>query len=176
MKSNKILATLDKITENIENYVMSFGLMAISAIVFANVIARYFFATSFAWSEELSRYIVVWITFLGISSCARHDAHVKVDLLSNILKGKARKYHDIIINALMVVLCIYMTYISFTFMSLQFVGGNTSVSIAIPIWTIYLSTFLGFLLTTFAYCKRVYMGIKTLNEAEKVESPTTNNN
>ncbi len=85
-----VLDLLDKITENMENYIMSIGLLSISVIVFVNVIARYFFNTSFSWSEELARYIIVWVSFLGVSSCARFDAHVKVDLLPNLLKGKAR--------------------------------------------------------------------------------------
>lgn len=41
-QSTGILAYIDRFTEKIENGIMSFGLLAISAIVFANVIARYF--------------------------------------------------------------------------------------------------------------------------------------
>lgn len=161
---NKLILALDKVTENIENYIMSFGLMAISAIVFVNVIARYFFGTSFSWSEELARNIVIWITFLGISSCARYDAHVKVDLLPNMLKGKAKKYHEMLINLLMVLLSAYMAYISLSFMMVQYRGGNTSVAIAIPIWTIYLSTVIGFIVCIYVYARRL---LKMLREAPK---------
>lgn len=153
---SKLILALDKVTENIENYIMSFGLMAISAIVFINVIARYFFATSFSWSEELSRNIVIWITFLGVSSCARYDTHVKVDLLPNMLKGKGKKYHEVLVNSLMVLLSAYMAYISFSFMMVQYRGGNTSVAIAIPIWTIYLSTVVGFTFCVYVYARRVW--------------------
>lgn len=152
---NRLLEALDKATENIENYIMSFGLIAISAIVFVNVISRYFFATSFSWSEELSRNIVIWITFLGVSSCARYDTHVKVDLLANLLRGKGKRFHDILINSLMAILSAYMAYISISFMMVQYRGGNTSVAIAIPIWTIYLSTVIGFLFCIYVYVRRV---------------------
>lgn len=169
----RLLAVVDHIIENIENYIMSVGLLAISAIVFSNVIARYFFATSFSWSEELSRYIIVWITFVGVSSCARHDAHVKVDVLPGMLKGNARRVHEIAINLVMMGLCAYMTYVSFGFMMVQFRGGNTSVSIALPIWTIYLSTVLGFLFSTFAYGRRIYLGLRKEDQQALADVPST---
>ena len=35
------------------------------ALVFANVVGRYVFNRSFIWAEELSQYLMVWVTFLG---------------------------------------------------------------------------------------------------------------
>ena len=62
LEKKSVLERIDCATEQIENVVMSLGLLTISGIVFANVIARYFFQTAFAWSEELARYVVVWVT------------------------------------------------------------------------------------------------------------------
>ena len=58
LEKKSVLERIDCDTEQIENVVMSLGLLTISGIVFANVIARYFFQTAFAWSEELARYVV----------------------------------------------------------------------------------------------------------------------
>lgn len=154
-QSTGILAYIDRFTEKIENGIMSFGLLAISAIVFANVIARYFFGYSFAWSEELSRYIIVWVTFFGISSCARYDGHDSVDLLPNLLKGTAKRIQQIMVCLLSICLSIYMTFISVQFTLTQFEGGNTSISIAIPIWVIYLSTCIGFFLMSYVYVRKL---------------------
>ena len=150
-----ILSRIDAITEQLENVIMSIGLLLISAIVFANVVARYFFDHSFAWSEELSRYIIVWVTFFGISSCARYDGHVCVDLLPNLLKGKAKQVQQIAVCILSIGLSAYMTYISIQFTITQFQGGNTSIAIAIPIWVIYLSTCIGFFLMTYVYLRKL---------------------
>ena len=132
---------------------MSLGLLTISGIVFANVIARYFFQTAFAWSEELARYVVVWVTFFGISSCARYHTHVGVDLLSNFLKGRAKLVYQALICLISVGLSVYMTYISIGFTIMQYKGGNTSIAIAIPIWLIYLSTNIGFGLMSYVYLR-----------------------
>lgn len=154
LKKRNILEQIDYATEQVENVVMSVGLLTISGIVFANVIARYFFQTSFAWSEELARYIVVWVTFFGISSCARYGAHVSVDLLPNLLKGNVKLVHQLAICLVSACLSVYMTFISIDFTMMQFKGGNTSIAIAIPIWLIYLSTNVGFGLMSYVYLRK----------------------
>ena len=120
LEKKSVLERIDCATEQIENVVMSLGLLTISGIVFANVIARYFFQTAFAWSEELARYVVVWVTFFGISSCARYHTHVGVDLLSNFLKGRAKLVYQALICLISVGLSVYMTYISIGFTIMQY--------------------------------------------------------
>lgn len=154
LKKRNVLEQIDYASEQIENVVMSVGLLSISGIVFANVVARYFFQTAFAWSEELARYIVVWVTFFGISSCARYNTHVSVDLLPNLLKGTAKMLHQMVICLISICLSVYMTYISIGFTVMQFKGGNTSIAIAIPIWLIYLSTNIGFGLMSYVYLRK----------------------
>ena len=155
-KKSCVFALIDRLTEEIENIIMSLGLLSISLIVFMNVIARYFFDISFAWSEELSRYIIVWVTFLGVSSCARHNGHVNVDLIPSLLKDKLKYIQQIIVNLICIVLSLYMTIISINFTKMQFYGGNTSISIAIPIWLIYLSTCIGFAFASYVYVRKLY--------------------
>ena len=106
-----------------------------------------------AVSEELARYVVVWVTFFGISSCARYHTHVGVDLLSNFLKGRAKLVYQALICLISVGLSVYMTYISIGFTIMQYKGGNTSIAIAIPIWLIYLSTNIGFGLMSYVYLR-----------------------
>ena len=153
LEKKSVLERIDCATEQIENVVMSLGLLTLSGIVFANVIARYFFQTAFAWSEELARYVVVWVTYFGISSCARYHTHVGVDLLSNFLKGRAKLVYQALICLISVGLSVYMTYISIGFTIMQYKGGNTSIAIAIPIWLIYLSTNIGFGLMSYVYLR-----------------------
>jgi C4-dicarboxylate transporter DctQ subunit len=146
---------VDYITEHTENFVMGFGLISISAIVFVNVIMRYVFNTAFTWSEELSRYIVIWVCFFGISSCARYDGHVTVDLLPNSLKGKAKFIQALVVKVISLAACVYLAYSSILFTLRQYRSGNTSVSIAIPIWIIYLSTSIGFIFISYVYLRKI---------------------
>lgn len=150
-----VFGWIDYVTENIENFVMGFGLISISAIVFLNVILRYVFNSAFTWSEEISRYILIWICFFGISSCARYDGHVTVDLLPNALKGKAKFIQEFVVRLISLATTVYLAYSSILFTIRQYNSGNTSVSIAIPIWIIYLATASGFILISYVYLRKI---------------------
>lgn len=65
------------------------GLMVI--VIFAQVIFRYVFQNSLSWSEELGRYLFVWITFLGAALGIREKAHVALDAFINVLPPAVRK-------------------------------------------------------------------------------------
>jgi TRAP-type transport system small permease protein len=53
------------------------------ALVFGNVVARYVFNLSFIWAEELSQYLMVWVTFLGAGLAFTQGRHVAVELLQD---------------------------------------------------------------------------------------------
>ena len=62
------------------------GMMAaMVALVFANVVSRYVFNYSIIWAEELSQYLMVWITFLGAGLAMREGRHVSVQMLQDAL-------------------------------------------------------------------------------------------
>jgi TRAP-type C4-dicarboxylate transport system permease small subunit len=74
------------------NRVLIVAMMAsMVALVFANVVARYFLNTSIVWAEELSQYLMVWIAFLGAGLALREGRHVSVDLLQDALGPAARR-------------------------------------------------------------------------------------
>jgi C4-dicarboxylate transporter DctQ subunit len=159
-----VFGWIDYVTEHIENFVMGFGLLSISAIVFTNVVMRYVFNSAFTWSEEVSRYIVIWVCFFGISSCARYDGHVTVDLLPNYLKGKAKFVQEFLVRVISLASSIYLAYSSILFTLRQYNSGNTSVSIAIPIWIIYLSTSIGFIFISYVYVRKIMALIASRKE------------
>ena len=63
-------------------------MLAMVAIIFGQVIARYAFSNSLTWSEEAGRYLFVWMTFLGTALAVRNRSHVALD----VLIGKLPQY------------------------------------------------------------------------------------
>jgi TRAP-type C4-dicarboxylate transport system permease small subunit len=62
------------------------ALLALMAVlVFGNVCARYLFKASFGWVEELTRYMMIWLAYLGAGLALRHGNHVAVMLLVGAL-------------------------------------------------------------------------------------------
>lgn len=72
---SRALAKLFKIVEILMATML--GLMIL--LVFMNVILRYFFNSSITWSEEMARYLFVWIIYIGAIGAMRDNTHLGVD-------------------------------------------------------------------------------------------------
>ena len=64
----------------------------LASVVFVAVVTRYFFNFPLAWSEEVSRYSFVWLSFLGAEVCLRKGAHIGVDLLVRSFPGSIQHH------------------------------------------------------------------------------------
>ncbi|GAB6276361.1 MAG: TRAP transporter small permease [Rectinema sp.] len=83
-------------------------------LCFIQIVLRYFTFLSlrpFAWGDEVLRLCAIWVIFLGISLGVRKNAHFRVDLFLNKIKSpKARQVVDTIIDALVMMVLILLTY------------------------------------------------------------------
>ena len=61
-------------------------------LVFTNVVLRYLFNSGIATSEELSRWLLVWLTFLGAIVALRQHAHLGVDTLVRMLPARGKLF------------------------------------------------------------------------------------
>jgi len=69
--------------------VLMLGLMVV--LVFGNVVARYAFNSGITVSEEVSRWLFVWLTFLGAVVAVREHAHLGSDMLVSRLGPTGKK-------------------------------------------------------------------------------------
>lgn len=78
---------------------------------FMQVLFRLVIKHPLNWTEELSRYLFVWLSFVGGALCVSESSHFKMDLLSLKLSQKGKAIIDIIVSiclfAFSVVLTIY---------------------------------------------------------------------
>ncbi len=64
---------------------MAVLLAAMAVLVGLQVAGRFLFAYSIPWSDELGRFFLVWISFLGVSVAARRTAHPGIDSVVRLL-------------------------------------------------------------------------------------------
>lgn len=70
-------------------YLLYFLLAALVVIVFSNIASRSLLSNSLPWAEELSRFLFVWVTFVGAVLVNDSFSHMRMDILPSIFKGKA---------------------------------------------------------------------------------------
>jgi len=81
--------------------VIALCLAVMVVLVFGNVVLRYGFNSGITVSEELSRWLLVWLTFLGAIVAVREHAHLGVDTLVRMLSPTAKRICFIVNYGLM---------------------------------------------------------------------------
>jgi TRAP-type transport system small permease protein len=77
-------------------------------MVFGNVVMRYAFNSGFTISEELSRWLFVWMTFMGAVVALRERGHLGTDMLTGRLSVVGKKVCLVISYLLMLGLCVVL--------------------------------------------------------------------
>lgn len=80
-------------------------LVVMVALVFGNVVLRYGFNSSITLSEELSRWLFVWMTFLGAIVALKEHGHLGTDMLVGRLGSTGKKICLGLSNVLMLFVC-----------------------------------------------------------------------
>ena len=89
--------------------VLMLGAMVI--ITGAQIICRTWF-TALSWSDEVTRYLLIWSTFLGATVVYRHNGHISVTLLQDAVGLKASKALRVAVHVICFVLFTVLLYYS----------------------------------------------------------------
>lgn len=93
--------TAEKWLLHLNRWVLVALMAAMAVLVFANVVSRYVLNYSLIWVEELTRYLMVWVGFLGGGLVLRLGAHIAVDALQDLMPARvARALRAGIVGAL----------------------------------------------------------------------------
>lgn len=112
------------------------SLMAI--FVFGNVVLRYFFNSGLTWAEEASRYLFIWLIFLGGIVAFQEKAHLGVDTLVNALSVKGRRKLYVLNNILILLTMALVGHGSLELTSVSW--GQTSPSMDLPLAYVYVAS------------------------------------
>ena len=81
----KILNFLDKILTWFEEWTLFITVIVALVALFVNVVLRYGFNYSLAWSEELVREVIIYTTFIGCSAAVKNRSMIKIDALVQLV-------------------------------------------------------------------------------------------
>ncbi len=90
-------------------YFIAAALALMVVLVFGNVFMRYALNSGFTVSEELSRWLFVWVTFMGAVIALRDNAHLGTDMLVGKL-GPTGKRAFMGISLLLMIFCLWLIF------------------------------------------------------------------
>ena len=123
--------------DNIEEYILLvlFPLMVI--VVFVATCVRYLTVMSLPWAEEVARYSMVWIAYIGASLGIKRNAHLGVEAVLLLLPQGTRKYFDYLRYLIIILFNVLIAYYTFQIIQSQISTEQVSPSLRIPMWFAY---------------------------------------
>ena len=132
------MTTIQQLSAAINRWVeyLLFGLgLSMALVVAMQVFFRYALNHSLFWSEELARFMLVWLSFLGASTAYKRSLHPGVDILTSRLSPSLRNVCSHLVHvvslALFVVMIIYGAQFAY------FIRAQISPALYLPKWTVF---------------------------------------
>ncbi len=122
------------ISAKVEEFFAAAGMALICLITFGNVIVRYFTDESFAFTEEFSVFLMVFMTFVGASAAFVRNAHIRVTFVTDRLGPVAAHALELLVMALGVLLFALIAWLGTRLAYDEWKFETTSPGIGIPQW------------------------------------------
>lgn len=110
-------------------------LVGMVAMVFLNVVLRYFFDSGISVSDEMSRFCFVWLTFVGSVVVYREHSHLGVESLVKIMPAVGRKVFIFVSDALVLMACVAFFWGTWKFHGIN--ATNLAPITGIPMTYVY---------------------------------------
>ncbi len=132
----RILNRIDKVILFFEEWTIFITVMVALIALFVNVVLRYGFNYSLAWSEELVREVIIYTTFIGCSLAIRNRAMIKVDAAVQIFP-KLKMPFTYFGNLCLLVFSVIMIYYGLKMSALQVLTSQKTIILKIPLVYLY---------------------------------------
>ena len=132
----KILDFLDKILTFFEEWTLFISVLVALIALFFNVVLRYGFNYSLAWSEELVREVIIYTTFIGCSAAVKNRSMIKIDASVQLLP-KLKMPLTYFSNLVVMIFAGMMIYYGWLMMVLQYRTHQKTIIMEIPLVILY---------------------------------------
>lgn len=162
----KVLSWLD---DKFEISICVFLMSLMTVLIFVQVIMRYVFSNSLSWSEELARYLFIWLIYLGVSYGAKLRKHIKIDAALKLFPKGLRPYVTIMGDILFFLFAIYIINTGYKYVLMQATLGKVSPALSIPYKYVYAAPMIGFFMVSIRQVQTILYRVKTINAGEEWE-------
>ena len=135
----KILDFLDKILSFFEEWTLFISVMVALIALFFNVVLRYVFNYTLAWSEELVREVIIYTTLIGCSAAVKNRSMIKIDASVQLLP-KLKVPLTIFSNIVTLIFAALVLVLGWKLAALQVQTNQKTIILQIPY--VYIFSFL----------------------------------
>ncbi|HET6468168.1 MAG TPA: TRAP transporter small permease [Geminicoccaceae bacterium] len=94
----------------IAELVCNLFLAVMTAVIAILVFTRNFMGFSFPWSEELTRFLLVWLSMLGAMVLLRRDDHIRLDFLADKLPARLSLWLAVVLRLLVLAFLVILVH------------------------------------------------------------------
>ncbi|MGH1477128.1 MAG: TRAP transporter small permease [Geminicoccales bacterium] len=143
------------------------GLMTL--IILLQVFFRYVLGSALTWSEEVARFMMIWMTFLIAPVAYRHGVNVSLDFFASRIKGRTKDMLSIVLNLLIILFLAIFFFESFGLIERGLKLKASTVSI--PMAYIYMVLPISFFLMFLVALELIGRALQNLAGQEPVDPP-----
>ena len=147
--------------------VLSLGVAALAILLIANVIARSFFQSIY-FAEEVAKFLVILVSFVGVSYAARKARHIRMGAFLDLMPTGMEKIFIFAISAVNATVMLIMAYYSYVYMAQMKLMGQMTTALQVPFWTFFIIVPIGFAAAGIHYIRTI---IKNIIEKDTWLSP-----
>lgn len=162
---------LKRIDRNFEEYVCITLFSLMTLLVSLQVFSRFIFNLPLEWSEELARFVFIWLVYISISLAAKHNRHLKMEMGQKILSKKLgnKIYH--FSDLCWLAFNVYMIFYGASMARELMASIQTSAVTRINMGYIYTIIPIGFTLMSI----RIIQNMRRRSAGEKIDEETLEN-
>ena len=139
-----LLNKLGKLFEKLCSWIVILLTGVMCLTILAQVFSRYLLGKPLTWSEELARYTMIWVTFLGTAVAQKRGTLVCVDMFLTAMPPKVQKVFRALSDIISLLFSGTMTYLSILFAGGPSAALQKSPALHLPMWLVDLCVPIGF--------------------------------
>ena len=89
------LLAAKKVVDKILDYFVVVLFLVVFLVVMLQVVMRFLFNSPLVWSEELARYLFMWVSLIGWAFATRSGTHIRIAIIADNLPTRVRKVLDV---------------------------------------------------------------------------------
>ncbi|MFW5712419.1 MAG: TRAP transporter small permease [Spirochaetota bacterium] len=150
-----------------EVLILSVGVAALAVLLIANVFARSFFQSIY-YADEVSKFLIILVSFVGISYAARKARHIRMGAFLDLMPPLMEKIFIFVISAVNATVMFIMAYYGYVYMAQMRMMGQMTSALQVPYWTFMIIVPIGFASAGVQYTRTI---IKNIIEKDVWLSP-----